>query len=36
VNGQRIPPGTPVPLADGAVIGLGPKVSIQFRLTRCP
>jgi hypothetical protein len=32
VNGQTAPKGRPTPLPDGAVIGLGPKVKIQFRL----
>ena len=35
VNDQRLPAGTPTPLEDTAVIGLGPKVKIQFRLN-CP
>lgn len=30
VNGQPIPKGGPVPLEDGAVIGLGPVVRIKF------
>jgi hypothetical protein len=32
LNGQVIPKGKPVPLPDGAQIGLGPKVVIVFRL----
>jgi hypothetical protein len=35
VNDQRLPGGATMPLDDGAVIGLGPKVKIQFRLN-CP
>jgi hypothetical protein len=30
VNGQPIPKGKPVPLEDGAVIGLGPVVRVKF------
>jgi hypothetical protein len=36
LNGQRLPPNAPAPLADGALIGLGPKVIVRFRLTNCP
>ncbi len=36
VNGQKIQPATPVPLEDGMIIGLGPKVKLQFHLTNCP
>lgn len=32
VNGQPIPKGQSVPLEDGAVLGLGPKLKIQFRV----
>jgi|GEM_PF-1177418 len=32
VSGQPIPKGQPVPLEDGAVLGLGPKLKIQFRV----
>jgi len=32
VNGQTVPKGRPTPLPDGALIGLGPKVVLQFRL----
>lgn len=34
LNGQTIPKGMPTPLEDGAVVGIGPKVKIQFRLDR--
>jgi pSer/pThr/pTyr-binding forkhead associated (FHA) protein len=30
VNGQPVPKGRPVPLEDGAVIGLGPVVKVRF------
>ncbi|MEK6574693.1 MAG: FHA domain-containing protein [Chloroflexota bacterium] len=36
INGQKIQPTTPVPLEDGMIIGLGPKVKLQFHLTNCP
>jgi FHA domain/von Willebrand factor type A domain len=32
VNGQAIPKGQPFNLADGAVLGLGPKLKIRFRI----
>src|SRR5579859_2803717 len=32
VDDQRLPAGATLPLDDGAIIGLGPKVKIQFRL----
>jgi hypothetical protein len=32
VNGKTVPKGIPFALENGAVIGLGPKVKIQFRL----
>lgn len=32
VNGKTVPKGIPFALEDGAVIGMGPKVKIQFRL----
>ena len=32
VNDLRLPSGATLPLDDGAIIGLGPKVKIQFRL----
>jgi hypothetical protein len=32
VNGQPIPKGEPIRLEDGAVLGLGPKLKIQFRI----
>ena len=35
VNDLKLPAGATLPLEDGAVIGLGPKVKIQFRLN-CP
>jgi pSer/pThr/pTyr-binding forkhead associated (FHA) protein len=35
VNDLRLPSGATLPLEDGAIIGLGPKVKIQFRLN-CP
>jgi hypothetical protein len=35
VNDIRLPAGATLPLEDGAIIGLGPKVKIQFRLN-CP
>ena len=35
VNDLRLPSGATLPLDDGAIIGLGPKVKIQFRLN-CP
>ena len=35
VNDLRLPAGATLPLDDGAIIGLGPKVKIQFRLN-CP
>jgi hypothetical protein len=34
VDGQRLPPGARAPLADGALIGLGPKVKLKFRVKR--
>ncbi|MBI5350824.1 MAG: FHA domain-containing protein [Chloroflexi bacterium] len=34
VNDQKIPKGTPTLLEDGAIIGLGPKVKIQFHLEK--
>lgn len=36
VNGEKIQPGTPIPLEDGTIIGLGPMVKIQFNLRNCP
>ena len=33
VNGQRLPPGGHARLADRVVIGLGPKVKLEFRIT---
>jgi len=35
VNDVKLPAGATMPLDDGAIIGLGPKVKIQFRLN-CP
>jgi hypothetical protein len=35
INDQRLPAGATMALDDGAVIGLGPKVKIRFRLN-CP
>ncbi len=32
INDQKLPAGATMPLDDGAIIGLGPKVKIQFRL----
>jgi pSer/pThr/pTyr-binding forkhead associated (FHA) protein len=32
VNGQAIPKGQPFNLEDGAVLGLGPKLKIRFRI----
>jgi pSer/pThr/pTyr-binding forkhead associated (FHA) protein len=34
LNDQKIPKGTPTLLEDGAIIGLGPKVKIQFHLEK--
>ena len=34
VNDQKIQKGTPTLLEDGAIIGLGPKVKIQFHLEK--
>lgn len=34
VNDKKIPRGSPTPLEDGAIIGLGPKVKIQFHLEK--
>jgi hypothetical protein len=36
LNGRRIEAGKPTALADGDNIGLGPKVTLQFRLGACP
>lgn len=36
VNGQKIQPATSVPLEDGMIIGLGPKVKFHFHLGNCP
>jgi pSer/pThr/pTyr-binding forkhead associated (FHA) protein len=32
VNGKSAPKGMPVPLENGAIIGLGPKVTIEFHV----
>jgi pSer/pThr/pTyr-binding forkhead associated (FHA) protein len=36
VDGQPIPKGKPFDLQDGAVLGLGPRVRIQFRIMSGP
>ena len=35
INEKRIAPGTPVALAEGAIIGLGPKVKLKFAMREC-
>jgi pSer/pThr/pTyr-binding forkhead associated (FHA) protein len=34
LNGQTLPKGMPTPIEDGAILGFGPKVKLQFRLER--
>ena len=36
VNGQAIPKGQPVELQDGAILGLGPTLRIEFRIVSGP
>lgn len=35
LNDQRLPPNTPTPLDEGALIGLGPKIKVKFSLQDC-
>lgn len=35
LNDQKLPPNTPTPLEEGALIGLGPRVKVKFSLQDC-
>ena len=35
LNDQRLAPNTPTPLTEGALIGLGPKITVKFSLQDC-